>query len=299
MKDFDAADPRPMTRTSRKSALRRVAIGLVTTVVLGASAVQFAALVSYIEEQAYLSKLNDALAPPNLPPSEVAKAIIRYLEARPAIENPGYALLPIFRPLRPTARQVATWGGDCADRARLMIRLLALRGIDATKWALYAPDGTPVHAAVEIETEVGPMAVDTLYGIWFPKPPGSLGYYDIKELKANPRILHDRIQMLVARGRNPGVERLAHYPLDRYVYDDARSINWDKTVLTRLLYRGLRWVLEDEVDDLPRPSIAEQPALMIIVGMGVLEGIVAVGFLAVVLLRRRSAGGLAVLKARR
>jgi hypothetical protein len=229
----------------------------------------------------------------------VVKVIVRYLQTKPAIENPGYALLPIFRPLRPTARQVATWGGDCADRARLMIRLLALRGIQASKWALYAPDGTPVHAAVEIETEVGPMVVDTLFGIWFPKSPESLGYHDIKELQANPSILRDRIQMLVAHGENPGAADLAHYPLDRYVYDDARTINWDKTVATRLLYRGLRWVLDDRVDDLPRPAIVEQPALMIIVSMGVLEGVVAVGFLAVVLLRRRSAGGLAVLTARR
>jgi hypothetical protein len=260
-------------------------VGLVALLVLGVGMVQVVAFVSYVEEQAYLGKLEDALGAPSLPPSVVAKRIVAYLKTRPAIANPGYAVLPLFRPLRPTARQVAERGGDCADRARLMIRLLALRGIEASKWALYAPDGTPVHAAVEVQTEAGPMAVDPLYGMWFPE---AGGYHGIRDLRANPEILRARLGELLAQGANPGVARLAHYPADRYVYDDARTINWDKSVLTRVLYRGLRWIGGDRIDDLPRPAISEEPALMIILGLGVLEGLAGVGGLAVVLVRRRA-----------
>ena len=90
------------------------------------------------------------------------------------------------------------------DRSRLVIRLLRLHGIEASKWALYTKEMKSVHAVVELEAETGKMVADPLYGLWFPRPDG--GYYDIKELRQSPSILRGRIQTLVREGNATRIE---------------------------------------------------------------------------------------------
>ena len=85
----------------------------------------------------------------------------------PAATNESFFLLPIFKFLkflRPTARQVVEYGGDCADLSGLLIVLLRSRHVKASKWALYSRDSRAQHAIVEVEVEVGKMVIDPLFG---------------------------------------------------------------------------------------------------------------------------------------
>lgn len=203
------------------------------------------------------------------PPSEQVKQVLSFLRTKPTATNTSSFLLPVLAPLRPTARQVADQGGDCADRSRLLVVLLDLRNVRASKWALYSADGVPRHAVIEVETEQGKMVADPLFGLWYPRPKG--GYYSIEDLRSNSRLFQDHIRDLRSRHEQPGAERLDWYPLDVYSYSYARTINWDKSTPMRLLYRALHAVIGDRVNEIHRPEWAEQPAMMVVIGLGLAE----------------------------
>jgi hypothetical protein len=232
--------------------------------------VQLVALRQHIDDQHYLHVLVDRIVSTNKSPSEQVLAILGYLRHVPAIENSSYFLLPIFRVLRPPARSVAEQGGDCADRARLVINLLHLREIHATKWALYSADNLPQHAAVEVEVEAGKMVVDALFGLYFPHPRG--GYYGIQDLMENGEILDRRIADLREMNVQPGVGKLEYYPLDKYRYEFSRTINWNKSIVTKNLYKLLRIIVGSRIDSLSKPYFFEVPALMVIYGIVLLQG---------------------------
>lgn len=121
------------------------------------------------------------------------------------------------------------------------------------------------------------MAIDPLFGLWFPRDDG--GYYGIKELKDNPQIVADRVMSLLISGERPGTLGLEHYHLDRYSYSRARTINWDKSRVTQLIYRLLRWSVGKGVDEIPRPKIVEQPALMVFWILAALQGLIIIVWL--------------------
>jgi hypothetical protein len=243
-------------------------------ILAGALGLQIASAVYYVREQAFLTKYIDRVADPSLSKSEQVKQVVISLKNDPDVDNDSYFLLPIFRPLRPTARQVIEDGGDCADRSRLLIALLRLRGIHGSKWALYNARGESVHAVVEAEVESGKMVADPLFGLWFPKP--QAGFYDIHELKQNPAILPSRVAELRALGIQPGVDRLQLYPLNEYIYANARSINWNKNAVLRGIYSVLHGILGERAGELGRPGFVEEPPLMVIYAMAALEFVVLV-----------------------
>src|SRR5262245_39885049 len=84
-----------------------------------ALAVQAVALVSYANDRRYLEALFDRIADPSLPPSEQAKRVVLLLRDKSTDTGHSSFLLPVLAFLRPTARQVAEEGKDCADRSRL------------------------------------------------------------------------------------------------------------------------------------------------------------------------------------
>lgn len=260
-------------RARRKGGSRWWLIALVAVVAL-----QLVSFFSYWRDQRYLERLFDQIASPTLPPSEQAKKLAIYLWDKSYETNESYFLLPIFRFLRPTPRQVAEHGGDCADRSRFMVAMLELRDIKASKWALYSPDLRPVHAVVEVETETGKMVVDPLFGLWFPRPEG--GYYGIEDLRANPRILPARTSELLSWAQRPFPFRIESYDLDEYIYTNARSINWGKSRVTEFLYRILHKLRGEKVNRIERPGITARPALMLIVGLVPLEGGILAAWLA-------------------
>ena len=229
---------------------------------------QCISIIDYLNEEEYLLGLMDRVAPRSLPPSEQAIKVVESLKGLPVKDfsamqqDSRYFLLPIFSFLRPMPRQVMEQGGDCADRSRLVIRMLRLHGIGASKWALYTKEMKSVHAVVELEAEAGKMVADPLYGLWFPR--SDRGYYGIRELRQSPKILHDRIKSLVEQGKRPGSSDLRKYPLDDYSYEYAKTINWEKWAVTWPLYKILRATMGTSVDDLQRPAFVEAPQLMVV-----------------------------------
>jgi hypothetical protein len=221
------------------------------------------------------------------PPSELAKEIVLSLKDKPDDGNDSYFLFPLFRPLRPTATQVLERGGDCADRSRLVITLLNLRGIHAAKWALYNRNGESKHAVVEADVETGKMVVDPLFGMWFPKPQG--GYFGIRELRQDPSILPGRLEVLRAEKVRPGADRLEFYPVNDYIYTNARTINWTKNALLRDTFAILHGMLGERASELHRPRFAEEPALMVIYGLAALEAFLIVLWLVMRRLTKRPA----------
>ena len=230
---------------------------------------QLASVAYYLREQRTLAAYLNQVTQASQAPSEQAKEIILSLKDKPDDANDSYFLLPIFRPLRPTASQVIENGGDCADRSRLVITLLHLHGIHATKWALYNANGESKHAVVEADVESGKMVLDPLFGIWFPKPQG--GYFAIRELRQDPNILLNRLKKLHAEKMHPGAGRLEFYPTNEYLYTNARTINWTKTAILRDTFSILHRMMGERANELHRPGFAEEPALMVIYGLAALE----------------------------
>ena len=285
---YTCISPRQV-RENRKQLSRRlspmrirnlIAVGIVCLFV-----VQCISIVHYLNEERYLSGLMDSIAPRSLQPSQQAIKAVDTLKDLPAIQNSSYFLLPIFSFLRPMPRQVIEQGGDCADRSRLVIRLLRLHGIKASKWALYTKEMKSVHAVVELEAETGKMVVDPLFGIWFPRPDG--GYYGIRELRQSPSILQDRVHSLLQEGVQPGFSDLRSYPLNEYTYQYAKTINWEKWVGMFLVYESLKLVMGQAIDDLRRPTFVEAPQLMVVVIAGAIQGGLVVLYVARIRICRR------------
>jgi hypothetical protein len=230
---------------------------------------QLISLAHYFSEQRTLETYLNRVTRISQAPSEQAKEIVLSLKDKPDNGNDTYFLIPVFRFLRPMASQVIDKGGDCADRSRLVITLLRLRGIHATKWALYNNNGESKHAVVEADVESGKMVVDPLFGIWFPKPQG--GYFGIRELRQDPNILPERLKKLRAEEIEPGAGRLEFYPTGEYIYTNAQTFNWTKTAILRSIFSLLHWVLGERAYVLPRPAFAEEPPLLVIYGLAGLE----------------------------
>ena len=249
---------------------------LIAVVIACLFVLQCISFIDYLNEEEYLLGLMDRVAPRSLPPSEQAIKVVESLKGLPVKdfsalqEDSRYFLLPIFSFLRPMPRQVMEQGGDCADRSRLVIRMLRLHGIEASKWALYTKEMKSVHAVVELEAEAGKMVADPLYGVWFPRPGG--GYYDIKELRQSPSILQVRIQTLLREGVRPGSSDLKSYPIDEYTYQYAKSINWEKWAVTWPLYKTLIIIMGPSVDNFQRPMLVEAPQLMVVMIAGAIQG---------------------------
>jgi hypothetical protein len=242
-------------------------------------AAQVALLVKYRRDQRYLLRILDGLVSAGAPASEQAKSALLIFKNRSDRENDSYFLLSIFAPLRATPAEVAVDGGDCADRCRLLITMLRLRGIRASKWALYSRDGHPKHAVVEAQVETGRMVLDPLFHLWFPRPTG--GYYGMEDLRRDPDILRSRIAGLLPEGSTPYGDPIQGYPVDEYSYDHPRTLNWNKSFVFTTVYQFLHGLLGERVDTIPRPSFVEQPALVLVVLIGMLEFAILAALLAV------------------
>ena len=259
---------------------------LITVVIACLFVLQCISFIDYLNEEEYLLGLMDRVAPRSLPPSEQAIKVLESLKVLPVKDfsalqqDSRYFLLPIFSFLRPMPRQVLEQGGDCADRSRLVIRMLRLHGIGASKWALYTKEMKSVHAVVELEAENGKMVADPDFGLWFPRSSG--GYYSIRELRQSPKILRDRIQSFVEQGKRPGAVDLRKYPLDDYSYEYAKSINWEKWAVTWPLYKALSIIMGPSIDNLQRPAFVEAPQLMVVIMAAVLQGGLIITYLLLV-----------------
>jgi hypothetical protein len=79
---------------------------------------------------------------------------------------------------------------------------------------------------------------------------------------SNEEVLRESISSAVARGNL----RAAEYPLDLYQFNDVRTINWHKNVISETAYKLLVLIIgKKNVDKFPRPYVSEEPALMVVV----------------------------------
>jgi hypothetical protein len=244
---------------------------------VGMIAVQLYALAIYIRDQEFLENFMDRIAGPSLPTDQQVRRVVGSFRHKSLQANDQFFLTPLFRFMKATPRQVAQFGGNCSDRCRLIVVLLRLRAIGASKWALYSPNLIPCHAVVEVHTQQGKMVVDPLFGLWFPRQ--TEGYFGVEELRRHPDIIERRIEELSLSGHPDLLANPALYPLDRYTFTHARTINWDKSVLSRLLYRLLYSLVGGRVNQIVRPNWAEQPALMVIYAVLLIELVCIVGYL--------------------
>ena len=129
------------------------------------------------------------------------------------------------------------------------------------------------------------MVADPLYGLWFPSPRGS--YYSIRELRQSPSILSDRIKSLVEQGKRPGTSNLRNYPVEEYSYAYAKTINWEKWVITWPLYKILRFIMGTRIDDLQRPTFVETPQLMVVIMAASLQGGLLASYVLALRMRKR------------
>jgi len=252
---------------------RKIMIGALVAL----AALNIAVLWIYVDESRQLDALADQVAGSATSDSEKMRGVMKHIvETVPNRSDDRYFLLPVFRPLRPTALQVLEGGGSCAYKARAFIVLLRHLDVNASKFALYDGD-KPVHAVAVAKTERGDYVVDLLYGVIYQHEDGSP--IPLATLEQEP-ILVRQVLEREAAGGNPHVQ---YYPRDRYVYENVKSINWHKNAATSAVYSVLTSLSSEEaIDRAPRPYLSEQPALMVFV----LSGICAAMLLAVPLVVR-------------
>ena len=241
--------------------------------------VQAFALTRYREDRRYLTALASRVIDSSAPPSEQTKQILTYFKGKPRKTNMSYFMFPFLDFLRPTARQVAEQGGDCADRSRLALILLQVHGVSAEKWTLYSKEGRAKHSIIEVNTEQGKMAADPLFGLFFPKASG--GYYSVAELRSQPDLVGQRVLEMENEHQEPLAAQIERYPVNANTYAFAKTMNWSKSAVTRLLYRVLRSTLGKQADDLRRPVWPEEPALVVTFGIGFLQVLLLFGLVMV------------------
>lgn len=243
--------------SSRLSRVRRIVLAAVAAAMVLLCGVSWAVLLA---EHRTLRQLTDGAIDGAAAPSVKMRQALDFLHREVPIEyHDSYFLLPIFRPLKPTALQVVRRGGDCAWRARALIVIVGLYGVEAGKLALHDADGKSVHAVARVETERGTYIVDVLHDFIYEDDEGA-------PIPLAALVDRDVVREATQRAVRNGHELAAIYPVDRYVFDDVRTINWSKNRLTR----GLRALLEvvlgrERVDRLPRTRLAAEPALAVMV----------------------------------
>lgn len=236
---------------------------------------------SYYRDRAFIKSLTEDQIDPNDSPSQKTEKLTRFIRRTVVTKgNPKPYLLPIFSFLRPTAREVYLRGGNCAYKARLLINMLETQNIDATKIALYDDKGIPRHAVVGIDIENDQeMLVDAQFGMFFPRKEG--GYYSAWDIQQNDSILRNRIDALVAEGEDGRKPRLSGYSYHKYMYISPRTINWEKSFITRAAYGLVRAVIGKKADRLKKPLLVESPQLMLLTGCGVFIVLLLLSYLPV------------------
>jgi len=192
-----------------------------------------AVYVSYRADRTILHDVASSLIEGIDEPSERVLALLHWVYNLDGSSlNPAYYLV---RPLRATPVQVLEFGGDCADKSRLLYALLSEIDISSSMaMCVDETTGQPTHTLVEARIgEEAYMLVDPSYNLFFPD--GAGGYYDIMDLRRNPEIVPQRINALLAQ--NPGsTERDRFYLSASTTYHTTSTINWHRNSLTKFAF---------------------------------------------------------------
>jgi hypothetical protein len=85
----------------------------------------------------------------------------------------------------------------------------------------------------------------------------------------------------------PGSNDLKFYPIEEYTYRYAKSINWEKWVVTWPLYKALSVIVGPSLDDLRRPAFVEAPQLIVVTMAATLQGSLLAAYVLAVRMRKR------------
>ncbi len=157
--------------------------------------------------------------------------------------------------LGPTPMQVLEYGGDCADKSRLLSAMLETIGLRSSLAMLYpCPECAPVHTVVVADLGSTKTLADPVFNITFPRPGG--GYFSVDELIQDPWLLSDRLRVLRAE-RGPG-DKIVFYREFNHRFDYLTTINWKASGLTL----AVGWVvraLGGDPREVFRPMWLENP----------------------------------------
>jgi len=150
--------------------------------------------------------------------------------------------------LKPSALQVFHgYSSDCAAASRLMIRMLASIGIEASKLGIHDEEGIGRHAVVEANIGGRLAIADANHAYIYRRPDGTLA--TAADIASNPEIARAHL-----------------IPTDDPIISDfrnTRTMNWEKIpVLMPLAYEVLHRFMGNRVDRISRPAFAERPKLM-------------------------------------
>jgi hypothetical protein len=199
-------------------------------------------------------------------------------------KNPGYYH---WQALGPTPRQVLEWGGDCADKSRLMSAILRQHGVDSSLVTLLGCDRCgPTHVVVEARYREGWMVADPVFDLVFPKD--EFTYHGVADLREDPNLLLSRLNGLVQQ-QGP-LSKVSKYRRNSETYTYAQYVNWEKVPFAKPLAALLR-PLGIDLFALRRPWFLEDPKFLLGslgAGAGSLFALLAV--LGAWLARRRAPG---------
>jgi hypothetical protein len=174
--------------------------------------------------------------------------------------------------LGPTPVQVMEFGGDCADKSRLVAAMLDNLGIDAGL-VMISPCWYCgfIHTVVEARYEGGRMVVDPTWGIDYPA--GDDRFLGVADLAGTNRGEQRVVELRRQRG---ATDKIARMPTADASFDYAVAINWDRDVVTRGIAATLR-LIGFQPETLFRPRVLEDPKLLLILALLATTTVIVLG----------------------
>ena len=168
-------------------------------------------------------------------------------------KNEHFFLVPA---LGPTPNQILESGGDCSDKSRLVSAMLRELGIESGLAQIFlCRNCIPIHAFVEAVYEGGRMVVDPIWDLDYPAGDGR--YLGIRDLAGTSR---GRDHLAELQSQRPAGDKIRSMPAAEATFDFAKSVNWEKNVVSRTVAYVLTFLGYDP-DELLRPHFLEDPKL--------------------------------------
>ena len=155
-----------------------------------------------------------------------------------------------LNPLHPGPADVVRWGSDyrgqCGSHSRVVIALLAHRGIEARPLLILDGRGHSIHTVVEARVDGRWVVGDPTFDLVYHRRDGQLATRE--DLAADTSQFHAQV-------------RDVPFYDPRYDYDDVALFNWKKlpVVLPAVRSALVRVMGADRVDDIQRPWVWMRP----------------------------------------
>jgi hypothetical protein len=180
--------------------------------------------------------------------------------------------------LGPTPIQVLEFGGDCADKSRLVAAMLNELNIGAGLVMIsLCPNCGFIHTVVEAEYERGRMVVDPIWHVDYPTADGR--FLGVRDLAGTIRGRERVAELQRERGSS---DKIAVMPATEATFDYAVGMNWDKNTVTRTVAATLH-LLGYTPQQMFRPRFLEDPKLalsllLVWIGIAIIGAVFSIDF---------------------